>query len=359
MKSFTLNGAWAAQELQTREVRDRCSALEQEVVRWKSACEERDQHLAREREKLQRLENTRLPELENRLAAAEHTVRKLMDDLEQQQLATQKAQESGATAVAVLQGQLDAATADNAVLKAELAKHMHLRAATHNKVEEAKRKLGLSQPEAEFFIHVSCCGRRGARFVVRPASHFHTNRRPQLPRRLPPARAALQLTTMKTRVLQDLDETKAANKSLKAEVATLAADKARLEQQCDSRSQHAMTLIAENKRLLEQVQGGAGTTHPGGFQGGGACARRVSTSPAGMGLVPGAQVSELRKQVTASDQDLWRLRQVRSLCQGCCCSGRPDLTPWRARVTAGGFPAGLVPKSASLLILDEGDGPFR
>lgn len=57
--------------------------------------------------------------------------------------------------------------------------------------------------------------------------------------------------------LQDLDETKAANKALSAEVAALSADKAHLQQQCASRSAHAMTLISENKRLLEQVRTGA------------------------------------------------------------------------------------------------------
>lgn len=52
---------------------------------------------------------------------------------------------------------------------------------------------------------------------------------------------------------QDLDSTKAANKALAREVAELQAERAHLQQQCDSRSSHAMTLIGENKRLLEQV----------------------------------------------------------------------------------------------------------
>lgn len=37
-------------------------------------------------------------------------------------------------------------------------------------------------------------------------------------------------------------------------MAGLASDKAHLQQQCDNRSSHALTLIAENKRLLEQVK---------------------------------------------------------------------------------------------------------
>jgi len=59
---------------------------------------------------------------------------------------------------------------------------------------------------------------------------------------------------MHAALMQDLDTTKAANKALQAELASLSADKAHLQQQCDNRSSHAMTLIAENKRLLEQVR---------------------------------------------------------------------------------------------------------
>jgi anti-sigma factor RsiW len=53
--------------------------------------------------------------------------------------------------------------------------------------------------------------------------------------------------------VQEVDELRATNKALRAEVAALSADKGHLQQACDSRSSHAMTLIAENKRLIEQV----------------------------------------------------------------------------------------------------------
>ena len=52
---------------------------------------------------------------------------------------------------------------------------------------------------------------------------------------------------------QELDDAKAANKALKEENQLLTADKAHLQQQCDSRSTHCMTLIADNKRLMDQV----------------------------------------------------------------------------------------------------------
>lgn len=59
--------------------------------------------------------------------------------------------------------------------------------------------------------------------------------------------------TITSHSTQDLDGTKAANKALQVELASLAADKAHLQQQCDNRSAHALTLISENKRLSQQV----------------------------------------------------------------------------------------------------------
>ncbi|GFH31440.1 uncharacterized protein HaLaN_30489, partial [Haematococcus lacustris] len=73
-------------------------------------------------------------------------------------------------------------------------------------------------------------------------------------------------------LIKELDELRAATKSLRAEVTALTADKSHLQQQCSSRSTHAMTLIAENKRVLEQA-------------------------------------SELRRQTQQQDQDIARLKQ--------------------------------------------------
>jgi hypothetical protein len=53
---------------------------------------------------------------------------------------------------------------------------------------------------------------------------------------------------------QELDSTKAANRALQAELASVSADKAHLQQQCDNRSSHALPLIADNKRLAQQVR---------------------------------------------------------------------------------------------------------
>jgi hypothetical protein len=142
---------------------------------------------------------------------------------------------------------------------------------------------------------------------------------------------------------QEVDELRATNKALRAEVAALSADKGHLQQACDSRSSHAMTLIAENKRLIEQVRVGqelcclitaapwadaewrsvpsmqAGHPHlllPAAP----ACdichlVLRQDLLPVGV-LWPLAlhlsilQVADLRRQVVQQDQDLWRIKQV-------------------------------------------------
>lgn len=54
--------------------------------------------------------------------------------------------------------------------------------------------------------------------------------------------------------VQELDEARASSKALREENTQLVNDNANLKQQLDSRSQHCMTLIGENKRLLGQVR---------------------------------------------------------------------------------------------------------
>ena len=57
---------------------------------------------------------------------------------------------------------------------------------------------------------------------------------------------------------QEFDEAIRGNQTLRKEVTALQAERAQLQQHCESRSQHCMTLIAENKRLADQVGCGGG-----------------------------------------------------------------------------------------------------
>lgn len=83
--------------------------------------------------------------------------------------------------------------------------HSHqVRTSTHSKLEEARKRLGLTASEAQVFV-------------------------------------------------KEFDEAVKANALLRKEVAQLQADRSQLQQQCENRSQHCMTLIAENKRLVDQV----------------------------------------------------------------------------------------------------------
>ena len=122
-----------------------------------------------------------------------------------------------------LKTEVERLTADNNLLKQELSKAVQVRSAAHNKVDEARRKLGLSPSEAQVFI-------------------------------------------------KEFDESTKANAQLRKDLQQLQTDRNHLAQQCEQRSSHCMTLISENKRLVDQI-------------------------------------SDLRQQVVASEADAWRLRQ--------------------------------------------------
>jgi cell division protein FtsB len=79
-----------------------------------------------------------------------------------------------------------------------------VRQSTHSKLDEARRRLGLTAGEAQVFV-------------------------------------------------KEFDEASRSNAALRSEVSGLRSERATLQQQCESRSQHCMTLIAENKRLVDQV----------------------------------------------------------------------------------------------------------
>lgn len=150
--------------------------------------------------------------------------------LSQMQSELDEGKTSASTAVKELQIQLSSVkeeaerlSVDNALLKQELAKAVQVRSAAHTKVDEARRKLGLSPSEAQVFI-------------------------------------------------KEFDESARANAQLRKDLQQISIDRNHLAQQCEQRSSHCMTLISENKRLVDQI-------------------------------------SNLRQQVVSSEADAWRLRQ--------------------------------------------------
>jgi hypothetical protein len=71
------------------------------------------------------------------------------------QRSQQRETEATATAaVAALQTKLDTAIADNALLRSELSKTVHLKQATQTKIDAVRKHLGMTEPEAEFFVKV-------------------------------------------------------------------------------------------------------------------------------------------------------------------------------------------------------------
>ncbi|KAF5842055.1 hypothetical protein DUNSADRAFT_9624 [Dunaliella salina] len=224
MKAISIHGPWAYYERAMAEYEAQIKQLREELAHSKTEAAEARQALSNEQARNQEHIECTVPSLHNAIDEASNHALHFEEQLQQTREQAHQSQLEAAAAHEAAMARMQQLLADNMVLKAELAKTVHTNHAASIKVEEVRKHLGLGKEEAEAFV-------------------------------------------------KDLDSTKAANKALQAEVASLSADKAHLQQQCDNRSSHAMTLIAENKRLLEQV-------------------------------------SELRKQVVGMDQDLWRAKQV-------------------------------------------------
>ncbi|GIL62486.1 hypothetical protein Vafri_16699 [Volvox africanus] len=204
MKALSLHGPWAYYERKAAENERRISDLEQEVLRWKSQHDELQQNLECVESERKRLQDVQLPGLLAEKGRSQGLVDSLQAELATERLGRAEEHRQLTMEVSSLTQELQKISADNAVLRSELAKTVHQKQLTSSKLEQIRKKLGLSESEAKAFI-------------------------------------------------QELDEAKAASKALREENKELAADNTHLKQQVESRSQHCMTLIGENKRLLEQV----------------------------------------------------------------------------------------------------------
>ncbi|PNH09851.1 hypothetical protein TSOC_003493 [Tetrabaena socialis] len=222
MKALSLHGPWAFYERKAAENECRIGDLEAEVRRLRLAGDDLQTKLALAEGDKKRLAESDLPALRSGKERAEGIIDSLQAEVAR--LRQERSEEQSA-----LTGQLGSVTselqrlsADNALLRSELAKTVHQKQLTSSKLEQIRRKLGLTESEAKAFI-------------------------------------------------QELDDARAASKGFREENTQLAADNTHLKQQAsncnrgprrghggshtyvESRSQHCMTLIGENKRLLEQV----------------------------------------------------------------------------------------------------------
>lgn len=102
---------------------------------------------------LQRLQQ-QVPELEQQNQRAKDIIDALEQEVQQLKLARRDTQAQLEEQVQGLTERLQQLTADNVVLRAELAKTVHTRHSTNSKLDEARKKLGLTEQEAFYFVKV-------------------------------------------------------------------------------------------------------------------------------------------------------------------------------------------------------------
>ncbi|GFR49640.1 hypothetical protein Agub_g11690 [Astrephomene gubernaculifera] len=204
MKALSLHGPWAYYERKAAENECRIVDLEAEVRRWKIAHDDLQNRLAQAEADQKRLQEKQLPSLLSEKERAIGVIDSLQAELARLRLERTEEHNQLTAQVSTLTDELQKLSAENTVLRSELAKTVHQKQLTSSKLDQIRKKLGLTESEAKAFI-------------------------------------------------QELDEARASSKVLREENKELAADNAHLKGQVESRSQHCMTLIGENKRLLEQV----------------------------------------------------------------------------------------------------------
>ncbi|KXZ50139.1 hypothetical protein GPECTOR_17g775 [Gonium pectorale] len=204
MKALSLHGPWAYYERKSAEDGQRISDLEAEVRRWRGQVEELQHKLGEAEADAKHLQTVEVPTLRSDKDKAQGIIDNLQAELQTLRLERAGEQTQLTAQIAGLTEELQRLSADNAVLRSELAKTVHQKQTTSAKLEQIRKKLGLTESEAKAFI-------------------------------------------------QELDDARANCKVLREENKELASDNALLKGQVEGRAQHCMTLIGENKRLLEQV----------------------------------------------------------------------------------------------------------
>ncbi|MEW5309397.1 MAG: hypothetical protein WDW38_001290 [Sanguina aurantia] len=204
MKSLQLNGPWAHFERQNSEAAARILQLEAEVKHWQQATQLAESCLEGARRENELLMSDEIPELRGQNERAKSVINQLHDEVALANADGEIARRQLAAQVESLTMELGKLSSDTLVLRAELAKSVHVKANTSHKLEAVRQKLGLTESEAKVFV-------------------------------------------------AELDDLRASVKRMRSEISSLSSDKAALQQQVDSRSQHCMTLISENKRALAQA----------------------------------------------------------------------------------------------------------
>ncbi|EFJ41665.1 hypothetical protein VOLCADRAFT_98379 [Volvox carteri f. nagariensis] len=155
MKALSLHGPWAYYERKSAENERRIADLEQEVLRWKSQHDElqhKVEYLEAERKQLQ---GVQLPGLLAEKGRSQGIIDNLQAELARERLERADEHRQLTVEVSSLTQELQKLSADNAVLRSELAKTVHQKQLTSTKLEQIRKKLGLSESEAKAFIQVA------------------------------------------------------------------------------------------------------------------------------------------------------------------------------------------------------------
>jgi hypothetical protein len=253
-----------------------------QVDRWRQDAEAERADLSASRADNAQLRDHSVPTLQREAAQARDMISQLQAELVQSRDSHEGSHLQLTEKLRSITEELQRVNADNAVLRGELAKTVHARTTTASKLDHVRKKLGLTESEAKVFIQVwswrfldatlrmRLTSRMRSAVSLGPAAAMQGEERSSIKCRAVICKKAwhgrMQLLSSRLAQMvrlhahhrdwkQELDDTRTANKSLTEENATLAADKAHLQQQVESRSQHCMTLITENKRLIGQVGG--------------------------------------------------------------------------------------------------------
>jgi chromosome segregation ATPase len=154
MKAFSLHGPLAHYQRQVTELQTALQAAQQQAAQAQAHAEQQAAALHQERCRVKELEYTRIPALQNQVAALSATVEGLQSQIEIQRAQQELQATTAAAGMAALQAKLDAALADNGVLRGEVTKVVQTRQACQARVDAARRHLGMNKAEADAFIRV-------------------------------------------------------------------------------------------------------------------------------------------------------------------------------------------------------------
>lgn len=121
---------------------------------WQDLATEMQNKLAMESDSVKQLQERALPTLQEENERARGVINSLQEELNTARQGHAEAHKQLSEQVQSLTDDLQRLSADNAVLRSELAKTVHNKQTTNTKLDLIKKKLGLNESEAKVYIQV-------------------------------------------------------------------------------------------------------------------------------------------------------------------------------------------------------------